>query len=212
MKILNKAKLIIDGELIFDSRRTLSTLGSYLIWVRQGKILAGTDTAPFPNSILINLLGDRSSENLIIDPFIETSNKILAVTGSMFLYGVVPDIIWTKLAESILPGQNYLVLIEKIGWKVGDEIIIAPTERAWKEAEKMKIKDISADGKNITVEQSFKYFHYGENGATWKEEWITLDMRASVGLLTRNIKITVINLKICIFIIFYLKFSDGSYQ
>lgn len=136
-------------------------------------------------------MGDRSSENLIIDSFIETSNKILAVTGSMFLYGATPDIIWSKLAESIQPGQNYLVLIEKIGWKVGDEIIIAPTERAWNEAEKMKIKEISADGKNITVDQIFKYFHFGESGTTWKENWITLDMRASVGLLTRNIKITV---------------------
>lgn len=162
--------------------------------MRQGKILAGTAASPFPNSIKINLLGDRSSDNLIIDSFIETSNKILAVTGAMFLYGVVPDIIWTKLAESISPGQNYLVLIEKIGWKVGDEIIIAPTERAWKEAEKMKIKDISTDGKKITVEQAFKYFHYGESGVTWKEEWISLDMRASVGLLTRNIKITVITI------------------
>ena len=189
----NLASLIIDGELIFDSSRALNTLNSYIIWVRKGNITAGSPSIPFPNKIIINILGDKKSEGLIIDNFIEIGNKILAVTGTMNLYGQAPSVIWTKLSASALIGGNTVKLIDSVDWKVGDEIVIAPSERDYDGAEKKVISAISADGKTITVADALKYFHYGDATTTFTADFgLVLDMRAAVGVLTRKIKITVL--------------------
>jgi hypothetical protein len=42
---------------------------------------------------------------LVIDPFVDASNKVLAVTGGIELFGNPPTTIWTRLAEYAVAGD-----------------------------------------------------------------------------------------------------------
>lgn len=76
-------------------------------------------------------------------------------------------------------------MIEKVDWKVGEEIVIASTGWNHLESERRIIKTIT-NGLVITFEEALVYKHYSavEPYGTKK-----FPMRAEVGLLSRNIVI-----------------------
>jgi hypothetical protein len=43
------------------------------------------------------------------------------------LYGIVPKTVWTKLASFADAGSNTIEVLAADDWKVGDEIVIAPS-------------------------------------------------------------------------------------
>ena len=65
------------------------------------------------------------------------------------------------------------------GWKAGDTVIIASTDFNFEQAERFTIA--SVNGNSVTIEGDLNYLHFGEI-------YEGLDMRAEVGMLTRNIK------------------------
>ena len=189
----NISKIIIDGDLSFDLSKGNLKLTAGIIWVRLGNLSAGSPSSPVQNNIKIQLTGNKFSPMLLIDPYIDSSNKILAVTGALKLYGATPNTIWTKLASPVYSGNIQIFLIDAVDWSIGDEIVIAPTEFNYTEHEKRKIVGFSFDKKTITLDSRVNFFHYGDSNYTYKSSFgQILDMRASVGLLTRKIQITVI--------------------
>ena len=186
----NLARLIIDGELIFDNSRTMSTLAASIIWVRLGNLTAGSIESPFSGNILINMTGNRESAKLLIDSFIDSSSNILAVTGSLKLFGNATTYSWSKLSAVANAGDSTIQLIDNVDWKVGDKIVIAPTESNYSAFETRTI--IAISGNAITLNDPLENFHYGDSDITYQADFGTvLDMRGGVGLLTRPIKITV---------------------
>ena len=65
------------------------------------------------------------------------------------------------------------------GWKAGDTVVVASTDFNFEQAERFTIA--SVDGNAVTIEGDLNYVHFGEM-------YEGLDMRAEVGMLTRNIK------------------------
>jgi len=65
-------------------------------------------------------------------------------------------------------------------WRPGDSVVIASTDFDFEQAEEFEI--VSVDGNKITLQGEIKFSHYGE-------EYETINMRAEVGLLTRNVLI-----------------------
>lgn len=188
----NLSKITIDGDLSFDSSKPVLRLTAGIIWVRLGNLSAGTNDNPTQNQVQIVLTGNRASPMLTIDSFIDSSNKILAVTGSLKLYSTVPDVIWTRLANNVYPGQNTIQLVDAVDWSIGNEIVVAPTEFNYTQHEKRKIVLISPDRKLVTFDSPLRFFHYGDANLTYQSDFgQILDMRAAVGLLTRNIQILV---------------------
>ena len=183
-------RLVIDGELIFDNRRNLSTLTVGIIWVRLGNLTAGAINQTFPGKIYINITGDRNSPKLLIDNFLDSSSNIIAVTGSMRLFGNTTSFTWSKLAVSANIGDISITLIDNVDWKVGDKIVIGPTEMNHSGFETRIIT--SKSNNVITLDSPIQNFHYGDSDITYQSNFgNVLDMRAGVGLLTRNIQITV---------------------
>lgn len=92
---------------------------------------------------------------------------------------------WTTLENSISPADLTLTLSESVDWQVGESIVVAATGLDHNEAEERIITSIS--NKTIFVNTPFKYKHLGvvENHENDK-----LVMKAEVGLLSRNIKMT----------------------
>ena len=123
---------------------------------------------------------------------------------------------WTKLAEDISPGQTTFRLAEAVNWERGDKLSIAPSGYVAHEAEKVTVSSVSSDGKTVTIEptvegwEPYEYtieregkrdrtatkyrrtsgtngFRYTHLGLQQTIDNRTIDMRAEVGLLTRNI-------------------------
>jgi hypothetical protein len=83
-------ELLILGELHFDNNRPSSLLQAHNIFVRSGKIIAGSETIKFTSKLDIVLSGTFGDDSLVIDPFVDASSKVLAVTGGIELYGNPP--------------------------------------------------------------------------------------------------------------------------
>lgn len=85
-------------------------------------------------------------------------------------------------------GSNQITLAEAVDWKAGEQIVIAPTGFEGREGEKRTIKSVDRTNPNkpvITLDMALDYKHFAKIETYGGEE---IDMRAEVGLLTRNIK------------------------
>ena len=112
------------------------------------------------------------------------------VGGNLDIHGA-NKLSWTQLATTLEPLENtneyILQLVDQPkGWKAGDMLVIASTDFDMNQAEEVEV--ISCDPcSGLTfctckVKGEVRYTHYGEI-------YKGIDMRAEVGLLTRNIKI-----------------------
>lgn len=168
--------------------------------VREGKLKIGTKEKPHLNNLTITLHGTLESKTLP-----GFGNKgIFIQNGQIDIHGKPMDFTWTQLEESVVPGADLITVIDTTNWKVGDQIIIAPTGQYWNETEERTIKAIN--GKTITLDKALEFRHFAGQvdpnnnhlppGET--ETVNTIDppnrdspitLRAEVGNLTRNVKI-----------------------
>ena len=179
--------LHILGDLHFDAEQPSLVLTAQRIWV-EGQLFIGNSTEErYENNAKILLTGTRKSTSLIIGEIQDVSNKVLAVTGNVTMYGAEVNYNFVRLQASAQVNDMTITVPNTVDWKVGDEIFIAPTQRISKEYETHTITAIS--GGVITLDSKIKYYHFGASTVTKQTSYGLLDMRAEVGLLTRNIKI-----------------------
>lgn len=141
--------------------------------------------------------------------------------GKMSVHGNRSKAGWTRLAETAQVGDNSVVIVNKYqivaqqteqsrhatrfsrritkpifnrshGYKIGDQIVIAPTGYNYAEAETFTITDINKSEPNrLYLDRPIIYKHWGEKQVFQKTDGrsITLDERAEVANLTRSILI-----------------------
>lgn len=104
----------------------------------------------------------------------------------LFPTGQPVDVVWTKLEQTASAGSNQIVVQRAVDWKINDEIVIATTghRHTQRENEVRIIQSISGDKKTITLTENLDYDHLGVSETI---SGYTLEYRAEVGLLTRNI-------------------------
>lgn len=118
----------------------------------------------------------------------DLGNKVIGCHQCQLdIHGIKIDKTWTQLGATAAVGATSIVLKEDVvGWKVGDEIVIASSDFYHGHAERRTILTYTSATKTITFSDPLLFKHYGDlethNGKVF-------DMRAEVGLLTRNIKI-----------------------
>lgn len=123
---------------------------------------------------------------MVLDPD-ASGNKMLAVTGTLQLYGKQINNVWTKLTSIAPVGATTIQVANSADWSVGDQIVVGPTYSGSTEDEIITITAIN--GNTISFDTPLVYEHYGA-GAPIINKYGVLDTRAGVGLLSRNIKIT----------------------
>ena len=69
-------------------------------------------------------------------------------------------------------------------WKIGDQIVLASTSRTQRENEEFNITNLSADGRTIGITPPVKHKHIS---IVQTISGRTIETRAEVGLLTRNV-------------------------
>ncbi|MBX2856822.1 MAG: cadherin-like domain-containing protein [Rhodobacteraceae bacterium] len=133
------------------------------------------------------------------DMFIEDNNAFLMAMGEGSRIEIhaadAAKESWSQLNRTAQQGDTVLFLDEATGWEVGDKIAIASTDFGIEQAEELTIVKIEDGGRKVTIDKPLEYMHYGEtetysNGKSGADakSW-TLDMRAEVGLLSRNVTI-----------------------
>jgi len=173
--------LLIEGALIVEDVPGI-TLSANYIFINSGSFQVGTPAHPFQNQFTLTLHGRRSSPMMPI-----YGNKVLAVhNGVLDMHGVPRSVTWTSLVQTIVPGATTLKVQVATDWKVGESIVIAATSFEHTEAEQRTITAITG-GTDITVDVPFQFKHYA---ATETYGTKTIEIRAEVGLLSRNVKIT----------------------
>ena len=171
----------IDGALTFD-RKDLE-LSARAIMVHGGTLQIGTALKPFEQRARITLTGPDAGD--------ETANmgmgaKFIAVMngGTLDLHGASRGASWLKIGATAAKGSKTITLERAPGWRVGDRLAIASSDFDPKQAEEAVITAVS--GASVTLAAALKTMHYGQLQSFGTR---TLDERAEVALLDRNITI-----------------------
>ena len=179
--------LTIQGNLEFARDVGDLALNCSYIVLHYGRLFVGTAEDPFVTyKATITLVGDRSSYELPV-----YGAKTIAVrTAELYLHGRPRLRSWTKLAETVEPGNTTLVLREDTDWEAGDHIFVSSTDYQMLQAEECYIKAVlSSDGRVIEVTRPLQYQHWGAGWTSTDGKHDMDNYRASVGLLTRNVVI-----------------------
>jgi len=180
--------VVVEGSLIFptnpDPEHVRSFDAKYVL-VRGGYLEAGTEQFPYTSKLVITMHSKRFDAEIPI-----FGNKVIAMyNGILDLHGIPRTPTWTMLDTTSDVGSTTLTLIRDVDWKVGERIVIAPTSYNNFEAEERTI--IAIDNTDpqkpvITIDTPFEFKHFAA-----RQEFGTdgdfIEMRAEVGLLTRNI-------------------------
>ncbi|MDG9669446.1 FG-GAP-like repeat-containing protein [Hahella sp. CR1] len=179
---LNAASVIINEGILTAPVNRDFTLDVAEIHVMAGGLLElGREEAPFNGQGVITLLGDNPAAE---------SKLIHAMNGGRIEMHGQPQRSWTQLGASAAIGDNSITLKETVNWRAGDRIVIASSDFDMNHAEEFTIVSLSGDRKTLTLNDRLAYNHFGklqqysDNGQSW-----TLDERAEVGLLSRNLRI-----------------------
>jgi hypothetical protein len=179
----NLAALVIEGQLIADADKDVAITADYVLVAGSGALLQiGSAEKPFTRRATITLTGSDPSANVM-----GMGTKYLGATmgATVRIVGNTADTLsWTRLAATGRPGERSITLAGAPGWKVGDEIVLAPSDYNPDEATTRRIASISE--RTVTLDRPLVAQHWGEQET---HGGMTIDMRAEVGLLTRNIVI-----------------------
>lgn len=187
--------VVVQGSLIFAPNADPThhrTFDAEYVYVDTGAVFeAGTEDNRYTSKLTITMHGTREDAQIPI-----YGNKGIFVRyGQLDIHGVVRDYTWTELATTAAKGSNLLALNVKTDWQVGEEIVIAPTDFNLDHAEQREITAVDNSGTKtvLTLDRPLEHKHYagsksytGSNGVN-ADMTKTLEMRAEVGLLTRNV-------------------------
>jgi len=178
--------LIVEGALIIEDTDGL-VLNAKYIFIRNGRLQAGTREKPILNNVQIVLHGSKEDPHLP-----HYGNKVLALReGVMDLHGKEYLPTWTLLESTANVGATSIVVQGNPNWEVGQEIIIASTDHDHYNSERRTITSITNDSPasgqtTINFAEELLYTHLGE---TETFDGTPFEFRAEVGLLSRTLKI-----------------------
>ncbi|XP_078254550.1 PKHD1 like 1, tandem duplicate 1 [Rhinoraja longicauda] len=176
-----KMLLIQGGALVFDEA-DIELQAENILITDGGLLQVGTNSTPFSHKAIITLHGHLRSRELPL-----YGSKTLAVReGTLDLHGLPIPVTWTHLAETAEEGASTIRLQKAVTWRAGDEIVIASTggRHSQRESEQRTIEGVSTDGRMLNLTEPLRYRHLG---TVLSLSGATLEARAEVGLLSRNV-------------------------
>jgi hypothetical protein len=172
--------LTVNGTLQWADVDGVELKSNWIMVERGGAFKMGTQTAPFTKRATITLTGSDVNENIM-----GMGTKFLGAMdgGALEIWGA-PKVSWTQLNASAAKGATTLTLERDVDWRAGDQVVIASSSMDANEAELRTVSSVT--GKTVTLDRPLQYAHFG---VLQTIEGNTVDERAEVGLLSRNIVI-----------------------
>ena len=171
--------LIKGGTFMFDGK-DIHLQSKFILITHGGSFMVGSEEKPFQNKATMTIHGHVRSKEIPV----YGAKSIALREGYLGLHGRHVLHTWTVITESANPGDTTLRLKHAVTWKPGDKIVIAPTGKNIREHEEVMITGVQEGGKLIQIYPALKYKHISivQNIAGR-----TIETRAEVGLLTRNV-------------------------
>ncbi|MEM8494969.1 MAG: G8 domain-containing protein, partial [Planctomycetota bacterium] len=178
----------VMGQLVFEDEQDVSLTTRWLaVMGNNSKLQVGTEDRPFEHRATITFTGTDETQNVMgEEPFASGTKFLMVMNGAeLDLHGVAAEkVSWTQLNGSVARSDTQITLLTETGWEPGDQIVIAPSAFDPYEAEKVTVTAV--DGPRVTFTPALSHGHYGQLQTIAGR---TVDQRAEVGLLTRNIKL-----------------------
>lgn len=175
------AGLAIEGRLVADPAKDVAITARYvMVHGANAALEIGSEGAPHARRATITLTGTASDPDVM-----GMGTKVLGVMagGRLDLHGAsAAKTAWTRLASDAQPGATSIELAESVNWAAGDTIVLAPSGFAPEEGEVAAIASVS--GTRVTLAAPLRHTHLG---TVQTIEGRAVDMRAEVGLLSRNV-------------------------
>lgn len=183
--------LVVKGRLSFTNDHDAATLNSKILEVdKHGELLIGKADEVFTKSAKIVLHGTSENDSVQVGVGVAPQQKGIIVRGKLEVYGKRKKPVWTFLRQSAAKDAKTIQVEVAAGfnWKVGDKLVIGSSSTSKDNVDEAVIEAVSADG-SITLAEPLKFFHYGAAAAKSLPGGGSLDMRAEVGNLSRNVVI-----------------------
>ena len=181
-----KGIIIIGGALIFDDSQDVHLRAEYIIIAGNGRLQIGSEAKPFTHKAIITMFGSVMSLELPI-----FGSKVIALReGTIEMHGMPVGVTWTQLETTSLAGSSEITVKDSVIWQVGSEIVIASTGNYLSQGqnEVRKITSVSNNGKTLTLDRALNFDHFSVVRTVGSGNNIRqLEIRAEVGLLTRNV-------------------------
>ena len=184
---LNSLILRYGGSLIFSPDVELSKLTVGVVRIQEnGSFLIGGPECRFQGQAEVVLVGEDGADT----SFGHYAKGIYVEEGGTLDIHGEEKLPWTRLMATLQPQSGFFnihLAEEPVGWKMGDKVVIASTDYNMEQAEIVEVVECPPCHHHLscicTVFGEVKFMHYGQI-------FKGLDMRAEVGLLTRNVLIS----------------------
>jgi len=152
--------------------------------VSRGSFEIGTEKYPYTSKITMTMYGKLE------DPYLPLyGNKCIGLqNGILDIHGPVRDPVWTVLETTAEINATTVVINRKVDWQVGEEVAIASTGYDGRDTDKRtitKVDNTNPDKPVLTLDKPLEFRHFAAT-ETYGDRKI--DMRAEIGLLSRNVK------------------------
>lgn len=181
-------KLTINGQLTCPETGEFSLKTSGILIAGKGSALnCGNSNHRFKGNLRIALKGGLYES--IHGALSSDRNVIIMDGGTIQLVGDLKNTQWLRLAATANKGANQIELNQAVSWSAGDQIALAPTSYDFREAEQVTIDSVLNNGKIVRLKTPLKYSHWGELQTFQGRQSWSIDQRAEVTNLNRNIVI-----------------------
>ena len=171
--------LLVQGALVF-ARMDLALTANRIFVAQGASFVVGTEADPFLHSAVITLTGSPISHELPV-----YGTKVLACREcTIDLHGAPVGHSWTRLGLTAVAGADTITLLVPVDWAVGSAIVVASTSHESTEAEETTVLGVEAGGTRLRLASPLRFEHMGE---TVEIAGHSIEMRAEVGLLSRNV-------------------------
>jgi hypothetical protein len=181
---VNVKSLTVNGTLACSGDDIAIEANWVMVSGNQAKLSCGTQARPYMGRFNLVLNGPKT------DNINGMGARVLgAMNGATIEMFGEPRLSWTKLNATANKGGNTLSLATTpSGWRAGMDIVIGSSSDNPRHAEVRRIQAVN--GNTVTLTSALEFSHFGEQQtySNGKRTW-TVDTRAPVGLLTRNITI-----------------------
>lgn len=153
--------LEVNGRLTFLDNDTDITLNTYLLYVRAGELLIGSEDAPYSNKASIILHGSSNDETFVLSPTLEVYNKVFVTAGRVAFYGQPRTKTITRLIDSVYDGQTEAVVEPGLDIIEGDLLYFAPTALIHDAADYLTVASYDELTGELVLTEEFEHYHFG---------------------------------------------------
>lgn len=156
----------------------------------NAKLVCGTAANRFDGKVSFTIGNNRAFPN---HPNHGERAIVVMNGGTLELHGQTDTAGFTRLTQDALKGDTSMTVENSAGWETDDPILVTTTSTYPAQMELLNLGD-NCPGDTCALASDFNYFHYGSGqqtyiGAGENGQDLTVDMRAFVANVQRNIKI-----------------------